>query len=573
MGWLEYLSNGLRRTIPEDRLARSQISGDLRKRLRNLQPYLKSHWSGLTIGGVIVIAATLISLPQPLVYAYLIDNVILAGRLDRLWWVILILGGIKIAAISSNALQEFYFARFEQEMILEIQGDLVGRALHFPKAFFDDKETGYLMQRLTGDIQGLRWFFSSTLVSIISSLVSLIGGIVMLFYLEWRLALIALMATPALAWIVRYFFSKAFATEAQSTGRVIGALRSVRDLALEQTVVNWLARQAMVFVPDISRAVVLVIGAIWIIQGRWQLGQLLAFQSYLGYVYEPALRLAAQSLQFQSSLTALERVSALFEILPEENLGEGIPVEQLIGEVEFREVTFSYNGIDPILEEFSVKIAPGEQVAIVGPSGVGKTTLISLIMRFYKPTKGEIYFDNKPACEYELGALRKRIGYVSQSPLMLTGTLMENLRYGSPEASQEKVILAAKTAGIHDFIASLSQGYDAPVGERGVNLSEGQKQRLSLARALIKEPDILILDEPTASLDSLVERSIFEALPKITHGKTIFLVAHRLATVQNADRILLLNEKRLVDIGTHAELMKRSDYYRSLVDSQYLELE
>jgi ABC-type multidrug transport system fused ATPase/permease subunit len=603
MGWLEYLSNGLRRTIPEDRLARSQISGDLRKRLRNLQPYLKSHWSGLTIGGVIVIAATLISLPQPLVYAYLIDNVILAGRLDRLWWVILILGGIKIAAISSNALQEFYFARFEQEMILEIQGDLVGRALHFPKAFFDDKETGYLMQRLTGDIQGLRWFFSSTLVSIISSLVSLIGGIVMLFYLEWRLALIALMATPALAWIVRYFFSKlhalshqsmeqqaevsrqvqeslstttlikAFATEAQSTGRVIGALRSVRDLALEQTVVNWLARQAMVFVPDISRAVVLVIGAIWIIQGRWQLGQLLAFQSYLGYVYEPALRLAAQSLQFQSSLTALERVSALFEILPEENLGEGIPVEQLIGEVEFREVTFSYNGIDPILEEFSVKIAPGEQVAIVGPSGVGKTTLISLIMRFYKPTKGEIYFDNKPACEYELGALRKRIGYVSQSPLMLTGTLMENLRYGSPEASQENVILAAKAAGIHDFIASLSQGYDAPVGERGVNLSEGQKQRLSLARALIKEPDILILDEPTASLDSLVERSIFEALPKITHGKTIFLVAHRLATVQNADRILLLNEKRLVDIGTHAELMQRSDYYRSLVDSQYLELE
>ena len=598
--WLDYLQRGLSRALPTDRLT-SRATGDLKQRLKNLQPYFKRHWVGLAVGGLLVLVVTLLATPGPLIYAYLIDNVILAGRLDRLWWVVLLIGGLKVGGIAANALQQFYFARFEQQVILEIQGDLFERALRFPKAFFDEKETGYLMQRLTGDVQGLRWFFSSTLVSVAGSLVKLVGGMVMLFYLEWRLALVALVAAPGLVWSVRYFFGKlhvlshdvmeqqgevsrqvqellsatslikAFAVEQRATGKMMGALLSVRDLALEQTAVNWLAGQAMNLVPDLSRAIVFLAGAIWVIQGRWQLGQLLAFQSYLGYVYGPAVSLAALSLQFQNALTSLERVSALFEILPEENLGSGRPVERLRGEVEFKDVTFSYDGADPVLENISMHIASGEQVAIVGPSGVGKTTLVSLILRFYRPSGGEICFDGIPAVGYELGSLRRRIGYVSQSPLLLAGTILDNLRYGDPEAPLEKVIQAAQAAGIHDFITSLPQGYSSEVGERGVNLSEGQKQRLSLARALVKEPDILILDEPTASLDSLVERSIFEALPEATRGRTIFLVAHRLATVQHADRILLLNDKRLVDIGSHAELLERSAYYRTLVESQDLE--
>jgi ABC-type multidrug transport system fused ATPase/permease subunit len=207
-------------------------------------------------------------------------------------------------------------------------------------------------------------------------------------------------------------------------------------------------------------------------------------------------------------------------------------------------------------------------VAIVGPSGVGKTTLVSLILRFYRPTRGEIFFDDLPASAYEMPSLRQRIGYVSQSTTLLAGTIHDNLCYGNPQAAPLEVEKAARVAGIHDFIAGLPDGYESPVGESGVNLSEGQKQRLSIARALIKDPDILILDEPTSALDGLTENSFVEALEGITKGRTVFLIAHRLSTVKKVNRILVLNEKRLVASGSHRELMESSEYYRSLIANQ-----
>jgi ABC-type multidrug transport system fused ATPase/permease subunit len=261
----------------------------------------------------------------------------------------------------------------------------------------------------------------------------------------------------------------------------------------------------------------------------------------------------------------LRRVSALFAIVPEENVGTGRRVDRLTGDVEFRNVSFSYDERDPVLKDVSFHAKTGERVAITGPSGVGKTTLVSLILRFYRPTEGEVYFDGLPASEYEVGSLRRRIGYVSQSTRLLSGTIVENLRYGDPGASGEQVLRASQAADLLSFIGTLPAGYETELGENGVHLSEGQRQRLSIGRALVKDPDILVLDEPTSSLDRATEESVIQSIKTLGKDKTIFVVTNRLPVLRDSDRVILLNESRLVGIGTHQSFWETNDYYRSVV--------
>ncbi|RZB30188.1 MAG: ATP-binding cassette, subfamily B, bacterial MsbA [Desulfobacteraceae bacterium Eth-SRB1] len=593
-----YIKQGLSRKRSEDRLAGEGGRSVIRGSLRNLQPFIRRHWKKALLGAIIIMFTSLLSFPAPLIFRYIVDDVILSRQVALLAGAIILLAGILIVSKLMGLWEQFYFKRLEQVIILDIQHVLLGRTLRFPKMFFDRNETGYLMSRLSSDVEELRWFFSGTIGYIISNVLRFIGGLVFLFYLEWRLAIGVLIVIPGLFYIIRFFSGKmrvlghesmeqeanvssrlqelltsiplikAFSTEDRTAKHIISEWRKTFQISLEESTVASVANLTISSMPWLAKGIVLALGAYWVINGQWTLGSLLAFLAYLSYVFGPAQFLATANLQIQKALAALERVSALFDITIEENVGVGRKVEKLKGKIEFREVSFSYDEREPVLENVSFVIKPGEQVAIVGPSGVGKTTLLSLMLCFYRPVSGAILFDDLPVADCEVSSLRSRIGYVSQSTLLLSGTVMENLRYGSSEAKEEDIIMAAKAAGIHGFIESLPGGYETLIGEKGLNLSEGEKQRLSLARALIKEPDILVLDEPASALDSITERSIFQALPDLVQGRTLVVVAHRLSTIRDSDRIFLLNENRLVGIGTHQTLLETNDYYRFLIACQ-----
>ena len=596
--WFTYLKQGFSRKIPEDSISGIRGHGSLKANLKNLLPYFKRHWRRGMLGCLLITAATLFAFPPPLITRYLVDDVILGRQIGLLTSALLLLIGCLVTEKLARLLEEFYFARFEQQVTLDIQEDLIDRVLHFPKAFFDDKQTGYLQSRLIEDVDGIRWFFSSTIVHVISNGLRFLGGIFFLFYLEWRLSLAVLILLPGLVWLIRFFSGKihilshqamehkadvsgqvqeslseashikAYVREDRTRKHLMSSFKKAFQINLEQRTINSIASLSISAMPGMARIITLAVGAFWIIKGQWTIGSLLAFQAYLAYVFGPAQFLASSNLQFQKALAALERISALFDIVPEDNQEHGCRIDRLEGAIEFKNVSFGYNGYEPVLEDISFHIHPGQRVALVGPSGIGKTTLMSLILRFYQTAGGEIYFDGLPASDYHTDSLRRRIGYASQDPKVLSGTVFENLSYGDPEAGKEQILQAARISAIHDDIEKLPQSYETVIGEKGLTLSEGQKQRLSIARVLVKDPDILILDEPTSALDSMTEKSIFDALPSQVNGKTVLVASHRITTIMQADRILVLNASGRADIGTHKSLLESSDYYRSMVAYQ-----
>ena len=596
--WLSYVKQGFARKVPADEISGlGELPTDIRTNLKHIYSFVLAHWRQGVLGSGLIFVGTLLSFPQPLISRYFVDTVLGGRRLSLLPGVILLMVAMSGCSTLLGLLQQFYVARFEQTVTMDIQESLLGHVLRLPQTFFDSKETGYLMSRISSDVGGLRWFFSSTIVHIITNVLRFVGGIWFLIYLEWRLAVAAVIVLPGLVFMIRYFSArlrvmshwlmeqqakvysgfqeclssvpliKSFSTEDREVSTVISSIRKIVNLSLEQSTVNSIAGLAIGSMPRVVNLAVLVIGAYWVITGHWTLGSLFAFQSYLGYVFGPAQFLGSANLGLQGARASLERVSALFDLVPEDT-GKGLNIDRLQGDIEFRNVSFSYDVQNPVLDDISFRVRHGERVAIVGPSGVGKTTLVSLLLRFYRPTSGEVYLDGIPASDIEVRALRRRIGYVSQSTLLRSGTVIENLRYGNQEATDEEVIHAAEAASIHDFIVSLPAGYDTEIGQNGVSLSEGQRQRFSIARALVKRPDILVLDEPSSSLDNLTEKSIFRSLPFLVRNKTLFVVAHRLSTIEDSDRILLLNDCRLVAVGTHKMLLETNDYYRSLYGHQ-----
>jgi len=567
--WLLYLKNGLARGRSKDRFAAAAASAEqtVRELYRRFIPFLTKFRRRFIAGIGLVFLTAAASLPLPFVGRFLIDDVILSRRLPLLVWTVLVLIVLGVASRLLDLYQQYYFDRLNREVVLDIQSGLLDRVFHYSKTFFDRTRTGYLMSRLDEDVHGMGWFFSGTMAVMIENIFRFLGGLIFLLYLDWRLTLIVGIILPGIVIMVRYFSDrlrtlsnesmetqalvsgnfqeslssitliKAFAAEGKTLQQLAGTLKSALNISIEQSTVNALANMAITSLPGIARAAVLFIGAYWVIIGHWSLGSLFAYQAYLAYVFGPAQFLATANLEMQSALASANRIAHLFDIVPEENTGQGKIVRRLNGDIEFKQVCFAYDADAPILEDINFSVRAGERIAIVGASGDGKTTLISLILRLYKPTGGEIFFDSHPASDYEVGSLRERIGYVPQQNWLLAGTIMDNIIYGNPAAGASEAIEAAKNADIHDFISTLPEGYRTAVGERGVTLSEGQKQRICIARAFLKDPDIILMDEPTSALDGRTGNSLLLSLPLMLKDRTVIIVSNNMAFLKNVDHV------------------------------------
>ncbi len=534
----------------------------------------------------------LINLPAPMVTRYLVDNVILPKNMSLLLPVLILLGSLKLLPMILKYVMRFLNLRFERSLTLDLTKMVLDKLTALPKPFFDKNKTGYIMSRTMANVSTVKWFFGDVYSSSFNTIVSFVGGVSFLFYLEWRLTLLLLAAMPFSFFGTRFIVKKnyilnhhtseinsmtaavkheifnsmhlvkAFSTEKQAVAKLIDLIRlnfTITNETMAFGVIEGLIRG---IVPLAVRSLVFIVGVYWIIKGQWELGSLYAFQSYMNNVSSFPDSIINSIKTFQNKKVTLERMSVLFEAIPEDNIDEGINIAGLNGDIEFRDVSFYYQREKHILKNMSFMATAGEHWAVIGASGIGKSTLISLIMRFYKPQNGTILFDGKDASEYNVRSLRRRIGYVAQNTDLMSGSIIENIRYGNLEAGNEEVIEAARAANIHDFIKGLPEGYEALLGENGINLSEGQKQRLSIARALVKNPDILIFDEPTSALDNITECSIYNAIPEYLKNRTTFTIAHRLSTIQSADKILLLADENRYFVGNHEMLIKNNKLYR-----------
>lgn len=588
--WLDYIKSGLKRELPPDQYNKEANYGRIRDNLKFILPSVKNHWKEGLLSFSLLFCASIIAYPQPMVIKFLIDDVITEKRTELIIPVIALLAAIIFGTYLTGLLKNYYSMRFSQEVFLDLQEKLVKKILALPKLFFDKNRSGYLMTRIWSDIQGVNWFISGTLVNLIMAAFRLAGGIIFLFYLDWRLALPIVLTLPLSFIVLRYFAKhtyimshqsselraqsaaglqetissapliKSFSAENRALGKLLGMFRKNVEIGYERQSITNLSTGINQMMPALAQIAVFMFGAYWVIIGEWGLGTLIAYQSYLVYVYEPVNQLSSNINSLQSARATLDRIATMFGLVSEDNTDSGKIVGRLNGGIKFENVSFSYESNQIILKDISFEIKPGENWAIIGSSGSGKTTLISLILRFYKPLKGEIYYDGVPAVEYNVRALRDRFGYVSQRVALMTGTIMENLKYGNPDADDAEVIKAAQIADIHDFIEGLPDKYQTQIEEDADNLSEGQKQRIAIARALIKNPDIIIFDEPTSSLDNLTENSILQSLPKSLINKTTITIAHRLNTIKSADKIIFLRTGKAPIICTNEELTDNKDY-------------
>ncbi len=568
--------------------------------VRKFAKYVRPQLKLMVLCLALSLVTTAMALAPPYVTKTLVDTVIPNKDLNALLMLVAILLSVYIVQYTIGAVRGYFMRIAGDRIVAGLRNDIYEKAQYLPLSFYDKTSTGSVISRVSGDTSTLQAFMLRITQEAIIQFFLMIGIIVIMFLMNWKLTLLSLTPIPLVVLGARYFGKRIapvyrkiwrrWAAVSSILTDTLPGVRVIKSFTGEQRSAEkfesynneWLiedrkaAKLSNIFPSAVTFFVTCGSLLIWGFGGKWviqspqniSVGMLVSFISYAAMFYGPVNFFATLNDTYQNSLTSAQRILDVIDAEPEADFGKGNLVKKVKGKIEFRNVNFSFDRIKKALTNINLVIEPGDIVGIVGTTGSGKSTLVNLIMRFYDAYEGEILVDGVNIKELDLESYRSKIGYVQQEPIMFKDTVFRNIAFSLPDADVEQVIHAADVANAHSFIARLPDGYDTMLGERGVGLSGGERQRLSIARAVLKNPSLLIFDEATAAVDSETEHLIQQAIERLISGRTTLMIAHRLSTLRKANKIVVVDKGEIVEFGSHDELMALKGKYFKLIEIQ-----
>lgn len=573
------------------------------KNLLRLVKYAKPYWNLLAIAGISILAITLLNLMGPLLIKELVAILtedFSSSSMNKIWVIAILLAGSYLLKILFKYLNNYLSHKAAWNLVADMRVLVYDHLQKLSLRFYQDKQTGQLMSRTTNDTATFELLIAHAVPDLLANILIVIGVTVILFFMNVYLALLTLIPVPFLIWGSWIFMNKIrpnfrtaqgnlaelnatlqdnisgmkeiqiFNQQPREKNRIKKSAGSYATAILHALKLSAVFHPTVEAVSSLGTVIVVVFGGSLALRGSLTVADIVGFLLFLNLFYQPISALARVTEDLQQAIAGADRVFEMLDTEPDILDKPGAEdIKDSRGEITFDDVSFNYVESSPVLQNISFTAKPGRMVALVGPTGVGKTTVISLIARFYEPGAGRILLDGKDLRDITLSSLRNQISIVLQDIFLFNGSVAENIAYGSKSATKEEIVQAAKAARAHEFISEMPEGYDTIIGERGVKLSGGQKQRLSIARAVLRNTPILVFDEATAAVDVETEARIQQAIQELAASRTIIVVAHRLSTVKRADNILVIQDGKVAESGDHAELLAYNGLYKQLYDIQF----